>query len=291
VITVLLNGGLGNQLFQYATGRALAEKHGVALSLDLSRLKHPKPVDTPRVFELAPFNINASLLAGESRQSLGTYRTLVHRMLLKTGITLLGRITLKEQSSGFDPLFLKAPSDCILDGFWQSEHYFKQITTILQQELSLKTPSSAWLEAASLLMDATVAVHIRRGDYVTNPVAASFHGICSQDYYRTAVAKIRQHCPDAQFLVFSDDPTWCHQHLDLGVPFRLANDFRLNGPAEEMLLMTRCRHQIIANSSFSWWGAWLNSSPDKLVIAPSQWFADPAIETDDLVPKSWVRLP
>jgi hypothetical protein len=291
MITVLLNGGLGNQLFQYAAGRALAEKYGVELCLDLSRLKHPESGDTPRSFELAPFNISASLLAGEDRRPLGNYRTLVHRVLLKTGLTLLGSITLKEKSSGFDPLFLKAPSDCILDGFWQSERYFKQITTILQQELCLKTPSPALVKASASLPDSTVAVHVRRGDYITNPAAASFHGVCSQDYYRTAVAKIRQHCTDAQFLVFSDDPTWCHQHLDLGGAFRLADDFRLNGPAEEMLLMSRCRHQIIANSSFSWWGAWLNNLPDKLVITPSQWFSDSSISTDDLVPKSWVRLP
>lgn len=290
MITVLLNGGLGNQLFQYAAGRALSERHGVELCLDLSRLKHPEPGDTPRRFELASFNIKASLLAKENRQPLGSYRTLVHRVLLKAGITLLGSITLKEQSSRFDPLFLKAPSDCILDGFWQSERYFKQITNILQQELIFKTPSPALVKASALLSDSVVAVHVRRGDYVTNPAAASFHSICSQDYYRTAATKIQQRYPDAQFLVFSDDPAWCHEHLDLGLPFRLAEDFRLNGPAEEMLLMSRCRHQIIANSSFSWWGAWLNNSPDKLIIAPSQWFTDSAIETDDLVPENWMRL-
>lgn len=291
MITVLLNGGLGNQLFQYAAGRALAEKHGVELSLDLSRLKHPVAGDTQRCFALEPFCIRAAQLLDTNHKPYGKYVSALNRLLLKTGSCRFGDVVLKEQSSGFDPLFLKAPSGCVLDGFWQSERYFKQIATMLQQEFILKTPSSAWLEATSLLMDSSVAVHIRRGDYVTNPAAASFHGICSQDYYRTAVAKIQQCYPDAQFLVFSDDPTWCHQYLDLGVPFRLADDFRLNGPAEEMLLMSRCRHQIIANSSFSWWGAWLNSLPDKLVIAPSRWFADLAIETGDLVPKSWVRLP
>lgn len=291
MITVLLNGGLGNQLFQYAAGRALAEKHGVELSLDLSRLTHPKPGDTPRLFELAPFNIKALLLSEENRQPLGSYQACMHRLLLKTGITFGARVTLKERSSRFDPLFLKAPSDCILDGFWQSERYFKQIASLLQQELSLKAPTPALRKARSALSDSTVAVHVRRGDYVTNPAAASFHGTCSQDYYRAAVAVIQQRYNNSRFLVFSDDPTWCQEHLNLGVSFRLAEDFRLNGPAEEMLLMSRCRHQIIANSSFSWWGAWLNSSQDKLVIAPSQWFADHAVDTGDLVPKNWVRLP
>lgn len=290
MITVLLNGGLGNQLFQYAAGRALAEKHGVELYLDLSRLKHPKPGDTPRRFELAPFNIKASLLAEEVRQPLENFQALVHRLLLKTGIPLLGSITLKEQRCGFDPLIFKAPSNCILDGFWQSERYFKQIASFLQQELSLKTPSPALRKAKSVLSDSTVAVHVRRGDYVTNPAAASFHGVCSQDYYRAAVAMIQQRCINSQFLVFSDDPGWCHEHLDLGQPFRLAADLGLNGSAEELVLISCCTHQVIANSSFSWWGGWLNPFPQKLVIAPCRWFADPAIATGDLVPDNWVRL-
>ena len=290
MITVLLNGGLGNQLFQYATGRALAEKHGVELILDLSRLKHPKPGDTPRRFELAPFNIKASLLAEEVRQPLGNYQAFVHRLLLKTGIPLLGSITLKEQSCGFDPLLFKAPSNCILDGFWQSERYFKQITSFLQQELSLKAPSAALRKSSSILSGSTVAVHVRRGDYVTNPAAASFHGTCSQEYYRAAVAVIQQRYADSQFLVFSDDPAWCRDYLDLGQPFRLAADLGLSDSAEELVLISCCAHQIIANSSFSWWGAWLNPSPRKLVIAPCRWFTDPAVATGDLVPETWVRL-
>ena len=291
MITVLLNGGLGNQLFQYAAGRALAEKHDVELLLDLSRLQHPKPGDTPRCFELAPFNIKASLLAEEGRQPLGSYQVCMHRLLLKASIPLWGSIILKEQGCGFDPLILRAPSSCILDGFWQSECYFKQITSLLQQELSLKAPSPALRKASSVLSDATVAVHVRRGDYVTNPAAASFHGICSQDYYQAAVANILTSYPDSQFLVFSDDPAWCQEHLDLGQPFRLAADFGLNGSAEELVLISRCAHQIIANSSFSWWGAWLNPSPHKLVVAPCRWFTDPAITTNDLLPETWVRLP
>lgn len=291
MITVLLNGGLGNQLFQYAAGRALAEKHGVELFLDLSRLKHPKPGDTPRRFELAPFNIKASLLAEEGRQSLGNYQACMHRLLLKAGIPLLGSITLKEQSCGFDPLIFKAPPNCILDGFWQSERYFKPITGLLQQELSLKAASPALRKASSILSDSTVAVHVRRGDYVTNPAAASFHGICSQDYYLAAVAVIRQRYANSQFLVFSDDPEWCQAHLDFGQPFRLATELGLNGSAEELVLISCCAHQVIANSSFSWWGAWLNPSPHKLVIAPRRWFTDPAVTTNDLVPETWVRLP
>ncbi|QOX79704.1 alpha-1,2-fucosyltransferase [Trichlorobacter lovleyi] len=291
MITVLLNGGLGNQLFQYAAGRALAEKHGVELFLDLSRLQHPKPGDTPRCFELAPFNIKASLLAEENRQPLGNYQACLHRLVLKAGIPLLGNIILKEQGCGFDPLISRAPSSCVLDGFWQSERYFKQITGLLQQELSLNSPSPALRKASSVLSDATVAVHVRRGDYVTNPAAASFHGICSQDYYRAAVTNILTCYPDSQFLVFSDDPAWCQEHLDLGQPFRLAVDMGVNGPAEELVLISRCAHQVIANSSFSWWGAWLNPSPHKLVVAPCRWFTDPAITTNDLVPETWVRLP
>jgi hypothetical protein len=291
MITVLLNGGLGNQLFQYATGRALAERHGVGLCLDLSRLEHTISGDTPRSFELAPFGINASVVRDTGRKQAGRYRSIMHRLLLKAGIPSSGSIVLKEQTFRYDPLVLRFPPDCVLDGFWQSERYFTQIASLLRQELRLTEPSTALVDAIAQLSDSTVALHVRRGDYITNPVTAGYHGVCSLEYYRSAVSLVRQQYPDAAIMVFSDDPVWCQEHLDLGQPFILADSFGLSSAAEELQLLSGCAHQVIANSSFSWWGAWLNPSAHKLVIAPSRWFADPAISTSDLFPESWVRLP
>ncbi len=290
MITVLLNGGLGNQLFQYATGRALAERHGVELRLDLSRLEHPEPGDTRRNFELSSLCINASIISDTDRKPCGKYKAVLNRQLLKAGLPGFGYIVLREQSCRFDPLILKAPFSCALEGFWQSERYFGEIAPLLQQELRLKQASKTWLESVSSLPDSTVALHVRRGDYITNPAAARFHGTCSRDYYRKAVGILLQHHPDSRLIVFSDDPAWCLEHLDIGQPFRLAADFGLRSPAEELMMISCCAHQIIANSSFSWWGAWLNKSPHKMVIAPSRWFADTRIYTGDLVPGSWVRL-
>jgi Glycosyl transferase family 11 len=291
MITVLLNGGLGNQLFQYATGRALSLKHGVDLFLDLSLLNRPASGDTLRNFELGAFSCYDSLnVVDLMRKPCGNFRAAFNRILLSAGIRIKGQDVFKELGCSYNPLIHRAPAECIIEGFWQSERYFSHIKDLLLKELSLKAPSHNWTEAVGNLPFCSAAVHIRRGDYISNPVAAGFHGVCSQEYYRAAVDLVRQRYPDAVFLVFSDDPSWCRAQLDLGTEFCLAEDLNLNGPAEEMLLMSRCRHQIIANSSFSWWGAWLNSSTDKLVIAPSRWFSEPSVDTSDLVPEGWVRL-
>ncbi len=135
----------------------------------------------------------------------------------------------------------------------------------------------------------SVSVHVRRGDYVSQRSAAAVHGVCSLQYYRSALAAISRTLHDPQFFVFSDDARWTREYLTFPGPATFVDH---NGPAtafQDLLMMSRCKHHVLANSSFSWWGAWLNPSPDKSVVAPRHWFAD-GRETKDLTPAEWIRL-
>ena len=179
-----------------------------------------------------------------------------------------------------------------MEGYWQSYRYFADAADKIRQELTPRDPMEPGNAAVAAEIDAVEAVslHVRRGDYVTNAGAAPFHGLCSLDYYRAAVNHVRARVGAPHLFIFSDDHDWARDNLrfDLPTTYVVANPpdrgFR------DMQLMARCRHHITANSSFSWWGAWLNPRHDKIVVAPQAWFADPKIDTRDLIPQGWTRL-
>ena len=135
-----------------------------------------------------------------------------------------------------------------------------------------------------------VSLHVRRGDYVSDPATNRFHGTCSPDYYRQAVDYVIGRAGVPHLFVFSDDQEWTRANLQFAVPRRSSSANPPDCGYRDMQLMARCRHHIIANSSFSWWGAWLNPSPEKIVVAPKQWFSSPRNDTRDLVPPNWVRM-
>lgn len=183
------------------------------------------------------------------------------------------------------------PDNVYLEGYWQSERYFEDIKEIVQKEFTLKTP----LEGLNLILaeeirtvDA-VSMHVRRGDYVTDENVSTMHGVCDLEYYRKAVDKVVQTLKDPCFFVFSDDPEWVADNLKLRHPARyISHNSSL--AHEDLRLMSLCRHHIIANSSFSWWGAWLSTCHEKLVIAPNKWFNNFKVDTSDLIPKAWIRI-
>jgi hypothetical protein len=179
-----------------------------------------------------------------------------------------------------------------LNGYWQSEKYFKSAEDKLRSELCLfDKPDEANQKILDEIVQCpAVSLHIRRGDYITNPSAALVHGVCSLDYYHSAIRHITAHVENPYFFVFSDDPQWVKDNLKIGYPVQFVE---ANGPdrgAEDMRLMKSCRHHIIANSSFSWWAAWLNDRLDKIVVAPRIWFLDTKIDTKDLIPEQWHRI-
>lgn len=287
-----LIGGLGNQMFQYATGRAVAHRHGVPLLLDSSGFAH---YDLRR-YELGELSIQARLATEDELTHAGVKAkapTLLSRVSKALGLDRTANL-LKEESFTYDTRIEQATPPVYLDGYWQSERYFSTIRTQLLQELTLKNnwgPSNedmfGQIQAAGA---GAVSLHVRRGDYVTNAHTASYHGVCSLDYYRAAVAYIAERVSVPQFFIFSDDHDWVRQSLQTGFPTTFVAVNSADNGIYDLMLMRSCRHHIIANSSFSWWGAWLNSSEDKIVVAPQHWFSGASHDTSDLIPVSWIRL-
>ena len=198
---------------------------------------------------------------------------------------------LRERSPAFDPNILSLSDGVYLDGFWQSEKYFLDIEAILRKEFSLREPPSfrSLGLAKQITPSNAVSIHIRRGDYLAQDKIA-FHGVCSLDYYLAAVTIISRRISSPHFFVFSDDHEWAEKNLKLSYPITFAHDSDNKKPYEDIWAMSLCSHHIIANSSFSWWGAWLSANPDKFVIAPKQWFRLQTMDAKDIVPERWLRI-
>lgn len=283
-----ISGGLGNQLFQYAAGRALAVRHGMPLALDPSWFEHIPKSNTPRTFELAHYALAARVTVG--------YERLLCR--LHNG-QIVGRLAwlprpwrhVREKSFDYEEFNIGRTGSVYLDGYWQSYRYFEHCRNTILAELTPPVPMSAQDQVLASMMHGqqAVSVHVRRGDYVSNAKAMQNHGVASLNYYRQAIARMHQRFADARFFVFSDDLEWARANLPLPANAVYVGH---NGPEnafQDLRLMTLCSGHIIANSSFSWWGAWLSMAPSKHVIAPASWFAD-GRATPDLIPPDWERL-
>ena len=281
MIIVTIIGGLGNQLFQYAAGRAVALKHGTRLRLDLSGFPHyPRPylLDRFRIEarEASPAELQLAAGAGTSGAS-----------------TPMRRIV--EHGPTFHPEILESGPHLYLQGYWQSPRYFEAIAAQIRADFQPRHPLSPAAQAAASSMQApgSVALHIRRGDYVTHPGANQVHGVTGLDYYQRAMAAIEGRIASPRYFVFSDDLAWAREHLRSRHPLRFVDphDSALDPTRdhEDLILMSQCHHQIVANSTFSWWAAWLNPRPDKQVIAPTRWFATRP-EPEALIPPEWTRL-
>ncbi|TFH53720.1 MAG: alpha-1,2-fucosyltransferase [Candidatus Zixiibacteriota bacterium] len=298
MILVRLTGGLGNQMFQYAAARRLAAVHGTVLKVDTSRLQRSNPIDTPRDYALGCFNISAkiaSLAESANCEKLQKRDTSpILRILQKCypGGAKTGFRYIRQQGSAFDSTIMGLPDNVCLDGFWQSEKYFLDIRALLKEEFTLRAPlEGPNLHLAEKIRACTaVSLHVRRGDYLTNPHAARHHGTCALDYYARAVQFIREKIPAVHLFIFSDDPKWTEANLRYDLPTTFVSKTEAEGDGRDIALMSMCRHHIIANSSFSWWGAWLGEDQGKTVISPVRWYADPARDTADIIPEGWLRF-
>ncbi|HKA13777.1 MAG TPA: alpha-1,2-fucosyltransferase [Myxococcota bacterium] len=286
MIITRLQGGLGNQMFQYAAGLRLAAVRQAPLKLDLSLLgaRHGQ---TPRTYQLDRFRISAQRATPEEVEALCAKRPLAARISRR----LDRRAAARERHFHYDPAVARLPDRSCLEGYWQSERYFADAAERVREEFRFRAElagRNAEL-ARAIAARAAVSVHVRRGDYAANPVTRAVHGLCSIDYYQRAAEYIAARVRDPVYVLFSDDPEWARAHLDLGGEAIAVGH---NGPddgAEDLRLIGLCRHHVIANSTFSWWGAWLSASPDKIVVAPERWFADGARDTSDLLPAGWVK--
>jgi hypothetical protein len=290
IITRLI-GGLGNQLFQYALGRHLADIHQAELRIDISGFETYKL----HKYSLWAFNILENFASPAEVQSLTSRKKLGMEGILAK---LLGRKSslakthIREKKLFvFDPKILKVPDGVYLDGYWQSEKYFVNIEGIIRQEATVKFAQTGKdKELANMIASSqSVALHIRRADYVSNPKTKQVHGACDLDYYSRCVQEIAQTVKNPHFFIFSDDPEWAHDNLKCPYPTTLIDHNGADKNYEDLRLMSQCKHHIIANSSFSWWGAWLNPRTDKLVFAPKRWLAKSRLNYTDIIPVGWIR--
>lgn len=293
MIAVRLMGGLGNQMFQYAVARQLAEAHHTSVVMDLAFFENPADVDTPRHYELDCFSLEAHFLAPSRRpgEPDTSYAGTKGKLLLaKHKLTGKAWRVYREPHHNFDPHVLQLPDNSYLVGYWQTEKYFKPIREALLTDFGFKTPASGPNKTLLKEIQSTnaISLHVRRGDYVSNANASRFHGTKDENYYKKALAAIVPKCKNPIVYVFSDEPEWCKKNLRLGIK-TVYVEGNTKG-FEDMRLMSNCKHNIIANSSFSWWAAWLNQDSDKIVVAPKVWFNDPSVDTSDVIPKSWKRI-
>ncbi|NVN92664.1 MAG: alpha-1,2-fucosyltransferase [Desulfuromonadales bacterium] len=296
MIIVRLSGGIGNQMFQYAAGRSLATLRKVPLKLDLSGFKNTAAGDTIRSFALGTFAITAeSAQPEEVRELCGTHgnpRAKTMQNLADRLVPMPFKTRFREPHFHYTPDLLRLGNNVYLDGFWQSEKYFRDVRQIIQDEFSFRKPLTGEnaTMAENIASCSAVALHVRRGDFEANPVTNRYHGTCPPEYYRQAMTLVSGMVSNPHFFIFSDDPAWCRKNLDPSRAMTFVDHNTTDSADEDLRLMSLCGHAIIANSSFSWWGAWLIHNPDKVVVAPHKWFNERTINTDDLIPSSWRRI-
>ena len=285
-VVVGLSGGLGNQMFQYAAGRALAHRLERPLAMDLSWFQGRGD----RQFALAPFQIAASLEWAWPGLP-PAMQAPVSRLSRRWAPRIMGVPVFREPHFQYVPAFSALTAPVFLEGYWQSECYFRERREQLLQDFSLRRPLPASCQPilAAIGSSDAICVHVRRGDYLSDPVAAQVHGVCPVGYYQQGVAELSASLTRPHCFVFSDDPEWVRASLTFPCPMTVVD---VNGPAEahfDLTLMAACRHLVIANSSLSWWGAWLGQTADKRVIAPSRWFLTSDKDARDLLPPAWER--
>lgn len=292
MIVVKLIGGLGNQMFQYAAGRALAQQYNVPLKLDKSFLeKSADGAYTQRHFELDIFTIDAKFITTAERDPyLKHSGNKLYRELYRSLPFLFKKKYITENSVSYMGNFTKWGPDAYLDGFWQSEKYFAHAEGFLRKEFVFKNAFDRVNgPLAERMQDGnSVSLHVRRGDYVSDETTNSVHGTCSKEYYSMALELITKQIDHADLYIFSDDMNWCKENLSFQLPVTFIDHNLGKQSFEDMRLMSMCKHNIIANSSFSWWGAWLNSNPDKKVITPKNWFRDK--RAPDIYPADWITI-
>ncbi|MFA6339052.1 MAG: alpha-1,2-fucosyltransferase [Candidatus Paceibacterota bacterium] len=284
MIIVRIHGGLGNQLFQYCLGRNLALRNRTKLKFDTSFFD--KSVD--RRFLLDKFNTSGEVASVNEINKIKP-DDIFHKVFNKI---IPNKNIVNEKSYDFDKKILELKDNIYLSGVWPSEKYFDGIEDVLRREITLKKTlgkeASVVAEKIKLLYN-PISIHIRRGDYVTNEKFSKVHGTCDPEYYEKAIKFFQEKIGPSSFFVFSDDIPWVKVNISLPQNSILVSKKEIFD-YEELILMSMCKNHIIANSTFSWWGAWLNNNPEKIVIAPKDWFADSVRNSKDLIPESWITI-
>jgi len=290
MIITRIDGGLGNQLFQWAYGLYLAERHGTELLMDVSSYAS----GPQHGYLLNHYGVNAQTAGPEVLHRVPRrYRPDARwqlRDLVPAGALPGSNLRRhKESPFGFHPRHLAVGDHSYLVGYWQSEQFFPGLRPKLLIELQLNKPLSdrSRRVAEGMLGTQSVAVHVRRGDYVNNSAAAQIYCHLKLDYYRRAVEQWAQRRTGVKVFVFSNDIPWCQQNLQLPWPIQYVGHNTAATAHEDLELLRQANCCVIANSTFSWWGAWLNERPDKVVYAPPQWFQPQTYDGSAILPREW----
>lgn len=288
MIVVRLMGGLGNQLFQYAAGRHLAHLNNAELFVDTSFLNASDGVSETRHYELGAFNVNCKIADEKLLQDFHGCEFSTKEIVLTRLVSLGKKRKYKFDEYGFDEHLLELKGNYYIRGFFQSEKYFKNISDIIRNELSIKDefmPKESTL-IQQIKNSNSVSVHIRKGDYIRNLSSMEAHGLCSKDFYTKSIEYFkREFGNDLHFYLFTDNAAWVEKEMHWDINCTLIEN---KTTVEDLYLMSLCKHNIIANSTFSWWAAWLNENPGKKVVVPKHWLNNVLSESVELVPKNWI---
>ncbi len=291
MIVTELQGGMGNQMFQYAVGRHLSVIHNAPLYLDTCFLnaRSPKKNFTFRSYDISIFNIDASIAPLKIAKAYGFQKSIFIKIISR--FTNPGPIKfVGEKKFCYNENVLLLPDNVYLSGYWQTEKYFQYIRHIIVKDFTLKAPLPGHIESLKnqIRKCNAVCLHVRRGDFVHN----SMHGTLGNDYYSKAADIISSKISNPVYYVFSDDINWCKQNIllpDKNVHF-VDDSYAGEKGSGHFCLMVSCKHFIIPNSSFAWWAAWLSANPDKIVVAPKVWFHSSTWDTSDILPPSWIAI-
>jgi hypothetical protein len=298
MIIVALKGGLGNQLFQYACGKALALRTNNAFALDISGYGKNLNSDTPRYYTLSKFNVDFAKIASDEEIRRCKYP---YDIFSKSWRLIKAKILRKFYISFNERFFKKinrldSKKDIYLDGFWQTEKYFIDKADIIRKDFTLKDPLSPGAQEILNMINGrendlpSVSIHVRRGDVVRDAKTNPYYGICTPEYYTEALDYMKKELGEFKVFVFSEDTEWVRKNISIFQPTVFVSDVKGIKDYEELVLMSKCDHNIIANSSFSWWSAWLNENKNKIVVTPSEWITRGKWHHKDTIPLSWIRL-
>lgn len=291
MVTALLSGGLGNQMFQYAAARALAKRLNAPLAIDLYPLIK-KTHATIRPYELGIFKIDTPIVSTLKGKMLTKARPYIQKHR-----DFFGHLGFFADTYAilYQPAFESLKGNIMLSGYFQNEKYFKDAEDDIRNDFTFRHTLNEQNKEIALQFATTesVSIHIRRGDYVQNANAATNFITCDASYYERALAHMCEKISNPSFYIFSDDFDWVKENLNFGNHPVSFVDWNRGGKSYiDMQLMSLCKHNITANSSFSWWGAWLNANRDKVVVCPNKWFQDEKKNDmlKDFYPKGWKML-
>jgi len=282
MIEVILKGGLGNQMFEYSAARHLGIKYNKNLVLNTEYFSNIPKGDVPRKYQLDIFHIDKNI---KLKETVNPIFRIIQKIVLKFSNKFFG----EKAQIVFSKLMLRLDLPVYLNGYFQNEKYFKDDRDILIKEFTLtkKIGEEAKRLKGILEKSEGVCLNVRRGDYL-RPDYIKIFGVLGMEYYQEALKQISDKVKNPLFCVFSDDPEWVKKEFKIDNVIFAGTDILKD--YEQMYLMSLCKHNIIANSSFAWWGAWLNQNPNKIVIAPKQWAANRTSDDLDILPTGWIKI-